>query len=277
GHTTMAAGIAGLLKVLLSMRYRMLPPSINFPTPNPEIDFGRSRLRPVTALEPWHPGPRGRLVGAVSSFGFSGTNAHVVVAEPPPVGPRPGATAALLVPVSAHTRPALARSLHRLAERLDAPDRPAFVDVAYTLAVGRGHLPVRAAFVAAETAELVALLRSAADRLVADHVIAGTPMLPGVVALELAADARPAPLRIASVQWLRPFEVTEPRALEVTVEPAADALRFELSGAGSCHVRGRVSTAEVTTAERLDITAVAGRCPQRRTGAGVYAAFAAAG
>ncbi|WP_237546714.1 polyketide synthase, partial [Streptomyces sp. SID161] len=159
GHTTMSAGIAGLLKVLLALRHRQLPPLVNFDKANPEIDFAGSPLRPVTALEPWHPGPSGELVGAVSSFGFSGTNAHLVVAEPPREAASPAPDTALAIPVSARTRPALRQVLGALADRLES-DRPALADVAVTLGAGRTHHAVRTAFVATDSADLALQLRA---------------------------------------------------------------------------------------------------------------------
>ncbi|NEC21122.1 type I polyketide synthase, partial [Streptomyces parvus] len=160
GHTTTAAGVAGLLKLLLSLRHRQLPPSVNYTTPNPEIDFGRSRLRPVTALSPWLPGPSGELVGAVSSFGFSGTNAHLLVAESPRHDDTPPEAATMMIPLSARNRPALVRNMTELADRL-AADRPALADVATTLGAGRPHHGVREAFVATGTDDLVHQLRAA--------------------------------------------------------------------------------------------------------------------
>ncbi|HEX6563422.1 MAG TPA: acyltransferase domain-containing protein [Chthoniobacterales bacterium] len=80
GHLEGAAGIAGLMKLILSVNQRLIPPSLNFQTPNPHIDFTGSNLRVVTALEPW-PEPVKTAVGGVSSFGWGGTNCHVAVEE----------------------------------------------------------------------------------------------------------------------------------------------------------------------------------------------------
>ncbi|MER5558834.1 SDR family NAD(P)-dependent oxidoreductase [Streptomyces sp. NPDC002506] len=177
GHTTMAAGVAGLIKVLLALRHGQLPPSVAFTTANPEIDFERGPLRVVTELTDWRPGPSGLRVAGLSSFGFSGTNAHLVVAEAPGAGTsRTGGTAEEaaqvtteswhLVPVSARTRGALARGLVQLADALGegsaVPSGATLADVAYTLATGRTHFPVRAAFVVRDRAELVRELRRAA-------------------------------------------------------------------------------------------------------------------
>ncbi|MFF2445404.1 type I polyketide synthase, partial [Priestia megaterium] len=80
GHTSAAAGVAGVHKVLLSMRHGRLVPSLNFETPNEHVDFANSPFHVNTRLRPWEP-QRGREPrrAAVSSFGFSGTNAHVVL------------------------------------------------------------------------------------------------------------------------------------------------------------------------------------------------------
>ncbi|MET9972609.1 ketoacyl-synthetase C-terminal extension domain-containing protein, partial [Streptomyces sp. NPDC006356] len=336
GHTTMAAGIAGLLKVLLALRHRQLPPSINYSMPNPEIDFERSRLRPVTELRPWRPGPSGQLVGAVSSFGFSGTNAHLVVAEPPRRTDSPPEAATMVIPLSARSRPALVRTMEALADRLES-ERPALADVAVTLGAGRAHHAVRAAFVASSTDELVERLREAvagvarrpgsgpeeelAERYLAgeeldwgrlhgqtggrrislpghqfdtsslwagpapgpaatdwtatDHVIGGTPLLPGVAVFEPAAHAAglSGPMRFTNVQWLRPFELTD-GARRPVVE--VDGERFTLADGPVC-ARGRVVAGEPGEAGRVDPEAVRARCPHRRSGADLYAGFAEAG
>ncbi len=82
GHLEGAAGIAGLLKVLVCLKDRRLTPSLNFATPNPAIPFGTLNLEVVGAARDW-PRPQDRLVAGVSSFGVGGTNCHLVVAEAP--------------------------------------------------------------------------------------------------------------------------------------------------------------------------------------------------
>ncbi|MGW0487970.1 SDR family NAD(P)-dependent oxidoreductase [Streptomyces olivaceus] len=180
GHTTMAAGIAGLLKVLLALRHRRIPPTPHFSEANPEIDLSRGPFRVLTSADTWHPGPRGTRIATLSSFGFSGTNAHAVIAEAPPRRPAPEPAGSQLVPVSARDGDALSRSLTRLADALDAADAPALADVARTLGTGRTHFPLRAAFVVRDRAELVTALRTAAARREAPYVHApatGEPAL----------------------------------------------------------------------------------------------------
>jgi amino acid adenylation domain-containing protein/thioester reductase-like protein len=80
GHLEAAAGVAGLIKVALALKQRQLPPSLHFQEPNPHIPFDRLPLRVQTELEPW-PERGGPALAGVSSFGFGGTNAHVVLQE----------------------------------------------------------------------------------------------------------------------------------------------------------------------------------------------------
>ncbi|TYR15242.1 polyketide synthase Pks13 [Corynebacterium urealyticum] len=81
GHTEAAAGVAGVMKVLMAMREGVLPPSLNYVGPNPHIDFDAQRLEVVEDPREW-PEYSGRPVAGVSGFGFGGTNAHVVIAAP---------------------------------------------------------------------------------------------------------------------------------------------------------------------------------------------------
>ncbi|MEG4809780.1 ketoacyl-synthetase C-terminal extension domain-containing protein [Microcoleus sp. F8-D3] len=80
GHLESASGVAGLIKLALALKYRQIPPSLHFETPNPKIPFEELRLRVPTALEPWSNGKGPRLAG-INSSGFGGTNAHLAIAE----------------------------------------------------------------------------------------------------------------------------------------------------------------------------------------------------
>ncbi|MBB5137520.1 polyketide synthase 12 [Thermocatellispora tengchongensis] len=146
GHLEGAAGVAGLLKVILSIRNRELPPSLNFRTPPPDIPLGELNLRVQTALTPW-PDPAAPLVAGVSSIGMGGTNCHLVLAEAPPApAPAEAPAARRLFPLSARTEDALRAQAAALSRALDAEtggERDA--DIAYSLATGRtafGHRAV---------------------------------------------------------------------------------------------------------------------------------------
>ncbi|WP_425578662.1 SDR family NAD(P)-dependent oxidoreductase [Streptomyces cremeus] len=159
GHLGAAAGIVGLIKTLMSMRHRVLPPSLNFDEPNPQIDFANSPLYVNTELAPWV-SDSGPLRAGLSSFGVGGTNAHVVLEEPPAL-PATSAPARghQLVVLSARTPTALESSAVALGGHLQEHGEE-FADAAYTLAVGRDERPVRGFLVADGAA-------SAADRLAA--------------------------------------------------------------------------------------------------------------
>ncbi|MGV9363526.1 type I polyketide synthase [Amycolatopsis sp. NPDC003731] len=133
GHLEGAAGIAGLLKVLVCLSERRLSPSLNFATPNPAIPFGTLNLEVVTEDRDW-PRPQDRLVAGVSSFGVGGTNCHLVLAEAPAV-PQPEDVAADDVPLvlSARSAAALPAQARALAGHL--ADRPGLAhgDVARSL------------------------------------------------------------------------------------------------------------------------------------------------
>ncbi len=163
GHLESAAGIAGLIKVVLSLERGEIPPSLHFQKPNPHVDWASQPLRVATQRIPWRRGESPRLAG-VSSFGFSGTNAHVVVEEPPPApraDPSPGRPVEV-ISISARTEPALLELVGRLAAHLEErPDEP-LADVAFTMNTGRAQLPCRAAVVAAAGPEAAARLRDLA-------------------------------------------------------------------------------------------------------------------
>ena len=158
GHTLTAAGIAGLFKVLLSLRNRQLAPSLHVETPNRYIPFAESPFFVNTKLRDWTTEPGVPRLAAVSSFGFSGTNVHALLREAPVAPPRPREEPDQwrLIPVSAKTESALEDRLDELHRWLQVEgSRAQWRDIAYTLGVGRSHFPVRAAFLARRPAELL--------------------------------------------------------------------------------------------------------------------------
>ncbi|WP_341889823.1 type I polyketide synthase [Variovorax sp. YR752] len=152
GHLEAAAGIAGVIKTVLALQHRTVPPHLHLRNPNPLIDWAACAVRIPTQATPWTSEAAPRRAG-ISSFGFSGTNAHVILEEAPPaaaVPEQPGAQPLLL---SAQTPAALSALAGRLSEALGAPQPPSLDRVAATLALGRSHLVERCAFVAADLAD----------------------------------------------------------------------------------------------------------------------------
>ncbi|HEY0022715.1 MAG TPA: beta-ketoacyl synthase N-terminal-like domain-containing protein [Longimicrobium sp.] len=149
GHLDAAAGIAGFIKATLALREGEIPPSLHFTRPNPQIEFASSPFFVNAALAKWTP-PAGvpRRAG-VSSFGIGGTNAHVVMEQPPAVAPSPApARSEQLLVLSARTGPALDAAARRLAAHLEQNPDQALADVAYTLQQGRRGFAHRRAVVA---------------------------------------------------------------------------------------------------------------------------------
>ncbi|KAB7836966.1 type I polyketide synthase [Streptomyces mobaraensis] len=158
GHTDTAAGILGLIKVLLAFRHEEIPPALHSDTPHPDIDFPATPFRVSPRVTPWPRTGEARRAG-VSSFSVGGTNAHVILEEPPPA-PEPAGTPGgpeLLV-LSARTPTALQRSAEALAAALRADDAPALADAAHTLRAGRRAFPHRLAVVARDRNEAAAAL-----------------------------------------------------------------------------------------------------------------------
>jgi acyl transferase domain-containing protein len=160
GHALAAAGVVGVIRAALVLRHGLIPPAVNFTAANPLLELDATApLRVPREAEPW-PADQPRHAG-VSAFGFSGTNAHAVLAAPP--SPPPGAAAARgwhLAVLSADTAEALARRHTDLADWLAAHPEAALADICATLARGRMHHrpPYRAAFVVTDTATLRAAL-----------------------------------------------------------------------------------------------------------------------
>ncbi|MDR0703176.1 MAG: SDR family oxidoreductase [Azoarcus sp.] len=152
GHLDAASGIAGLIKTAMALRHGILPPSLNFSAPNPQIDFHDSPFYVNTTAKAWSKGDAPKRAG-VSSFGIGGTNVHAVLEEAPrlPVSEEIKSSGDhwYVLPVSAASVPALKDAVERLAEHLRVHPEQALADVAHTLQMGRRAFPFRTA-VAAE-------------------------------------------------------------------------------------------------------------------------------
>ncbi|MEU5789028.1 type I polyketide synthase [Micromonospora purpureochromogenes] len=181
GHAQAAAGAAGLIKVLMAMRHGTLPRTLGVDAPTPHVDWSAGTVRLLTEARPWPAGGAPRRAG-ISSFGVSGTNAHVVVEEPPPAAPAPAphpgppvAAALRPVVVSARTAPALPAQAARLLDATDpAGTLPDLVDLGWSLATGRAALTHRAVLLARDTDEVRAGLRALAAGDPAPGLIRGT-------------------------------------------------------------------------------------------------------
>ncbi|HLP88083.1 MAG TPA: SDR family NAD(P)-dependent oxidoreductase [Nostocaceae cyanobacterium] len=134
GHLDAAAGVAGLIKTVLALKHKQIPPSLHFQRPNPQLNLPDSPFYVNNQLTNWET-KQPRRAG-VSSFGVGGTNAHVILEEAPTMTASPGRPWQVLL-LSARTEAALATATANLAGHLQNHPDLSLADVAYTLAVGR--------------------------------------------------------------------------------------------------------------------------------------------
>ncbi|HET9960304.1 MAG TPA: SDR family NAD(P)-dependent oxidoreductase [Polyangiaceae bacterium] len=161
GHLGEAAGIAGLIKTVLSLRHGQVVPSINYSQPNPEIDFARSPFRVNTALADFPiPTPGFPARAGITALGAGGTNVHLILEAAPVSQAKAGEAGPELVVLSARSDAALLQAKSALADHLNGHEAAPLADVAYTLAQGRKAFNKRLAFVARDRADAVAALLS---------------------------------------------------------------------------------------------------------------------
>lgn len=187
GHLTTAAGMAGLIKTVLSLQHQAIPPHLHLRQPNPYITWNEHQLQVPTQLTPWKP-INGRRVAGVSSFGWAGTNAHVVLEEAPALATTPASSHSrllYLLPLSAKTETALARATGNLAAYLQTHPNAPLPDIAYTLQVGRAAFDFRRIVLCHSQQEAVKGLenptaRNVLSSVVSHHARPVTFMFPGL-------------------------------------------------------------------------------------------------
>jgi len=169
GHLEAAAGIAGVIKVILSLENELLPQHRNFENPSPHIPWDRLPVEIVKEATPWERDGRPRIAG-VSSFGFAGTNAHVILEEAPVTTPESvdapadtGGRKYSILPLSARTPAALVQIADRYRSWLSEHPAATLADLCLTAGVGRAHLEHRAALVVNSREAAVELLGAVAD------------------------------------------------------------------------------------------------------------------
>jgi acyl transferase domain-containing protein len=162
GHATTAAGIAGILKVVLAMRHRQIPATLHFKRPNPRIDFASSPFFVNDKLLAWEPRHNLPRRATVSSFGFCGTNAHIVLEEAPkaPESADPSRPFQLFL-LSARNPAALDGGVGRMTSALTTMSANSMADAAYTTHVGRKRFECRRCVVLRDPAEAPEFLSQA--------------------------------------------------------------------------------------------------------------------
>ncbi|KAA2257252.1 SDR family NAD(P)-dependent oxidoreductase [Solihabitans fulvus] len=180
GHTQAAAGVAGIIKMVQAMRHGLLPKTLHVDEPTPHVDWAAGGVSLLTEARDWPDRGRPRRA-AVSSFGISGTNAHVILEQAEPVE-QPAHVAeppaALIWPIAAQTPAALADQADRLLSIVDDN----LADIGYSLATTRAALPCRAVVVAPDRAGLSAGLAAIAEGAEHPTVVRGTAATSGRLA-----------------------------------------------------------------------------------------------
>ncbi|WSK74669.1 SDR family NAD(P)-dependent oxidoreductase (plasmid) [Streptomyces sp. NBC_01276] len=171
GHTQAAAGVAGVIKMILAMRHGLVPKTLHVDAPTPQVDWTAGAVRLLTDPLAWAPADEPRRA-AVSSFGISGTNAHVILEEAPPApaapapaapaGPSDRSPAAAPWPLSGRDADALRAQAERLLARVSADPGADLTAVGRSLAVSRKAFEHRAAVVAHDRTEALAALEALA-------------------------------------------------------------------------------------------------------------------
>ncbi|MBM7173596.1 SDR family NAD(P)-dependent oxidoreductase, partial [Streptomyces sp. G44] len=183
GHTQAASGVAGVIKMVMAMRHGTLPQTLHADEPTPHVDWSQGAVELLTEARPWPDTDRPRRAG-ISSFGVSGTNAHLIIEqapEPPAAPARPEeqpADAAPVVPwpVSAKSPAALRAQAERLGAHATTRGDLAPLDIAYSLATTRATLEHRAVLVGSDPASAAAVLAAGET---AQGVVHGTADLHG--------------------------------------------------------------------------------------------------
>ncbi|MGV0643805.1 SDR family NAD(P)-dependent oxidoreductase [Mycolicibacterium sp. XJ2546] len=181
GHLEAAAGIAGVIKVILALEHKTLPKHLNFENPSPHIPWDRLPIEVVKETVPWESNGRARIAG-VSSFGFAGTNAHVILEEAPAIADTaaPGLVVEpvdparfALLPLSARTPTALVQLADQYRGWLTKNTDATLADVCFTAGVARAHLEHRAALVVNSRESAIELLGALADDRPAPGLVRG--------------------------------------------------------------------------------------------------------
>ncbi len=157
GHLESAAGVAGLQKLVLALQHRQIPPNLHFRELNPYISLKGTTFELPQELTAWDTGSEPKVAG-ISSFGFGGTNCHVIVQEPPaPAEPngRPAERPLHVLSLTAKNVPALNESAKRFAQFASTAAETSLHDACFTANVGRSQFDYRKTFVAADARQLV--------------------------------------------------------------------------------------------------------------------------
>lgn len=159
GHLDVASGVTGLIKTALALKHRQIPPTLHFQEPNPKLQLETSPFYVNSKLQDWQGDANQTLRAGVSAFGVGGTNAHIVLEEPPRVSASRSRREFQILPLSAKSATALESACDRLADRLQQTSDVTLADASFTLAQGRRTFEHRRAIVCRTPEEAIEQLR----------------------------------------------------------------------------------------------------------------------
>lgn len=172
GHAEASAGIASLIKVILTLQHEKIPPQIHFKSPNPNINWNDLPFTIPTELTPWKRGNMSRIAG-VSSFGFSGTNAHIVIEEAPLSETETNDIALNLFTLSAKSEKALQELARKYQAFFNSHPNLSLTDICYTVNTGRSHFSHRLCIITTSIKELQQKLNLFIDGQITNDVFYG--------------------------------------------------------------------------------------------------------
>ncbi|TDQ04403.1 pimaricinolide synthase PimS1 [Labedaea rhizosphaerae] len=177
GHAQAAAGVSGVIKMVMALRNDLLPKTLHVDAPSPQVDWTAGKVELLTEARPWERGSKPRRAG-VSSFGLSGTNAHIIIEEAP-VAETAVPEKTVDVPVtplvvSARNTKTLPEQARQLAAHLEANPGQSLVDIAFSLATTRAAHDHRAVVLAEDEASAIAALSNLAEGSESDDVVTGS-------------------------------------------------------------------------------------------------------
>ncbi|HEU5470879.1 MAG TPA: beta-ketoacyl synthase N-terminal-like domain-containing protein, partial [Actinophytocola sp.] len=185
GHAQAAAGVAGVIKMVMALRHNQLPSTLHVDQPSPHVDWSAGNVELLTQPQSWPTDPSRTRRAAVSSFGVSGTNAHLIIEEPPtrPQQPPPSTpTGVLPWLLSAKTEEALQAQAERLHTQL-SDTHPQPIDVATALATTRTTLEHRAVILTSDRTDALSTLGALADAQSTPHTVIRGHAQPGRLAV----------------------------------------------------------------------------------------------
>jgi acyl transferase domain-containing protein/acyl carrier protein len=224
GHLDAAAGVAGLIKVVLMLGQRTLVPTVNVTRPHPDLALENTPLTLVTQAAEWDSADDALRLAGVTGVGIGGSNVHVVLEEAPAPAPHPSPDGLELLPISARTEAQLIIAAGRLATVLRGPKPPSLRDVSHTLRTGRASLAARDYVLARTSAEAADALEALAGGLPMARTIENVPA-------EALRSMGAAWKRGQAVTW--PASADGPRRVHLPTYPFAGAAHGALSLAWS--------------------------------------------